>query len=160
MTHPPVDDLPEQAAATLLGVCGQLSQSRQQGLARWAASVSDALFARLVWVATGVYIDADAEPCPRLAQLNAAELESLHSVLAAGADASGDDAVVDWCTRMGQFIAADSYRRLYEQAAIDAKAAAIDAEEQSIGLAARRSPDLYGILPGSRVSKRSYGKGL
>ncbi len=137
MTHPPVDDLPEQAAATLLGVCGQLSQSRQQGLARWAASVSDALFARLVSVTTGVYVDSDAEPCPRLAQLDLAELKDLYSVLAAGADASGDDAVVDWCTRAGRLIAADLYRRLYEQAAIDAKAAAIEAEERRLACAAR-----------------------
>ncbi len=158
MTHPPVDDLPEEAAATLLGVCGQLSQSRQQGLARWAASVSDALFARLVSVTTGVYIDSDAEPCPRLAQLDVAELEGLHSVLAAGADASGDDAVVDWCTRMGRLIVADFHRRLHEQAVIDAKAAAIEAEEQRLARAARPSHDLYGILRWSPVSKRSEGK--
>jgi hypothetical protein len=137
MTHPPVDDLPEQAAATLLGVCGQLSQSRQQGLARWAASVSDALFARLVSVTTGVNVDSDAEPCPRLAHLDLAELKDLYSVLAAGADASGDDAVVDWCTRTGRLIAADLYRRLYEQAAIDAKAAAIEAEERRLECGAR-----------------------
>ena len=28
MTHPPVDDLPEEATSTLLDVCWQLSQSR------------------------------------------------------------------------------------------------------------------------------------
>jgi hypothetical protein len=160
MNYPPVDDLPEQAAATLLGVCGQLSQSRQQGLARWAASVSDALFARLVSVTTGVYIDSDGEPCPRLAQLEIADLENLHSLLAAGADASGDDAVVEWCTRTGRLIVAEVYRRLYEQAVIDAKVAAIDAEEQRIARAARPSPNLYGILPWSQVSKRSYGNNL
>jgi hypothetical protein len=137
MTHPAVDDLPEQAAATLLSVCGQLSHSRQQGLARWAASVSNALFARLVLVTTGVSVDSDAEPCPRLARLDASELECLHSVLAAGADASGDDAVVDWCTRMGQLIVVDLCRRAYGQAVIDATAAAIDAEEQRI---AREAP--------------------
>ena len=137
MTHPPVDDLPVQAAATLLGVFGQLSQSRQQGLARWAASVSNALFARLVLVTTGVSVEADAEPCPRLSRLDDSELERLHSVLAAGADASGDEAVVDWCTHMGRLIIADFYRRLHEQAVIDARAAAIDAEEQRI---AREAP--------------------
>ena len=152
MTHPLVDDLPEQAAATLLGVCGQLSQSRQQGLARWAASVSDALFARLVSVTTGVYIDSDAQPCPQLAQLDVAELEGLRSVLAAGADASGDDAVVDWCTRMGRLIVAEFYRRLYEQAVSDAKAAAIDAEEHRIAREARRAPGRSRIPPWSLVS--------
>jgi hypothetical protein len=73
MTHPPVDNLPEQAAVTLLGVCGQLSQSRHRGLARWATSVSDSLLARLVSVTTGVCVDSDAEPCQRLAQLDAVE---------------------------------------------------------------------------------------
>ncbi len=146
MTHPAVEDLPEQAAATLLGVCGQLSQSRQQGLARWAASVSDALFARLVSVTTGVWVVSEAER-PRLAQLDGAELEGLHSVVAAGADASDDDAVIDWCTRMGRLIVAEFYRRLHEQAVIDAKAAAIDAEEQRIAGEARRAPGLYRSLP-------------
>lgn len=146
MTHPAVEDLPEQAAATLLGVCGQLSQSRQQGLARWAASVSDALFARLVSVTTGVWVVSEAER-PRLAQLDGAELEGLHSVVAAGADASDDDAVIDWCTRMGRLIVAEFYRRLHEQAVIDAKAAAIDAEEQRIAGEARRALGLYRSLP-------------
>ena len=45
MTYPPVDDLPEVATSTLLGVCTQLSQSRHAGLARWASSASDALLA-------------------------------------------------------------------------------------------------------------------
>lgn len=146
MTHPAVEDLPEQAAATLLGVCGQLSQSRQQGLARWAASVSDALFARLVSVTTGVWVVSEAER-PRLAQLDGAELEGLHSVVAAGADASDDDAVIDWCTRMGRLIVAEFYRRLHEQAVIDAKAAAIDAEEQRIAGEARLALGLYRSLP-------------
>jgi hypothetical protein len=34
MTYPTVDDLPEAATSTLLGVCAQLSQSRHPGLAR------------------------------------------------------------------------------------------------------------------------------
>jgi hypothetical protein len=120
MTHPPVDDLPEEAAATLLGVCGQLSQSRQAGLARWAASVSDALLARLVTVTTGARVDfTDTEPGRPLAQLDAAELEWLQSVLLAGADASDDEAVAVWCTRMGQLIVAEFYRREYERAVIN-----------------------------------------
>ena len=147
MTHPPVDDLPEQAAAALLGVCGQLSQSRQQGLARWAAWVSDALFARLVSVTTGVDVVPDAEQCPRLAQLDAAELEALQSVVAAGADAGDDDAVIDWCTRMGRLTVAEFTRRRYEQAAVDAKVAAIAAEEQRIAGEASRAIGLHRILP-------------
>jgi hypothetical protein len=133
MTYPPVDQLPDQAAATLLSVCGQLSQSRQAALARWAASVSDALLPRLLSVTTGVAVDfADIEPCPPLAQLNAAELKGLHSVVRAGADASDDEAVIEWCTRMGRLIVAEFYRRLYEQAVIGARAAAIEAEEQRL----------------------------
>jgi hypothetical protein len=144
MTHPPVDDLPEEAAATLLGVCGQLSQSRQAGLARWAASVSDALLARLVLVTTGTCVDfTDTEPGRPLAQLDAAELEWLQSVLLAGADASDDEAVIEWCTRMGRLIVAEFYRREYERAVINAKAAAIEAEE--LARQARQAPDLRGI---------------
>ena len=68
MTYPTVDDLPEEATSTLLGVCGQLSQSRHPGLARWAASVSDALLVRLVTVTTGVHVDGTTtEPGPPLA---------------------------------------------------------------------------------------------
>jgi hypothetical protein len=151
MTHPPVDNLPEQAAVTLLGVCGQLSQSRHRGLARWATSVSDSLLARLVSVTTGVCVDSDAEPCQRLAQLDAVELKILHSVLAAGADASDDDAVVDWCTRTDRLIVADLYRRLCELAAIDAKAAVIEAEERRLACGVRAAPDLRTVSPWSGV---------
>ena len=56
MTYPAVDDLPEEATSTLLDVCTQLSRSRHAGLARWAASVSDALLVRLVTVTTGVHV--------------------------------------------------------------------------------------------------------
>jgi hypothetical protein len=92
MTYPAVDDLPEEAASTLLDVCGQLSQSRHAGLARWAASVSDALLVRLVTVTIGAPVDVtDIEPCRPLAELDGAELDGLHSVLLAGADASDDE---------------------------------------------------------------------
>jgi hypothetical protein len=138
MTHPPVDGLPEEAAAMLLGVCEQLSQSRHRGLARWAASASDALLVRLVSVTAGVDVDTtDAEPCPPLAHLDSAELEGLHSVLAAGADASDDDAVIEWCTRMCRLINAEFYRRQHEQAVFDARAAAIEAEELRLAREAR-----------------------
>ena len=145
MTYPTVDDLPEEATSTLLGVCSQLSQSRHRGLARWAASVSDALLVRLVTVTTGVHIDGTStEPGHPLAELDAAELEGLYSVLLAGAEASEDESVARWCTRMGRLIVAEIYRREYIQVAIDAKAAAIEAEERrlacltrSTGIAAR-----------------------
>ena len=133
MTYPPVDHLPDQAAATLLSVCRQLSQSRQAALAGWAASVSDALLLRLLSVTTGVAVDfADIEPCSPLAQLNAAELKGLHSVVRAGADASDDEAVIEWCTRMSRLIVAEIYRRAYKQSVIGAKAAVIEAEEQRL----------------------------
>lgn len=130
MTHPPVDDLPEEAAAMLLGVCGELSQSRQPGLARWAAAVSDALLARLVSVTTRVHVEFDGGACPLLTRLHAAELEGLRQLLAAGAHASDDDAVIDWCTKMARLVVAESYRRAYHRAAIDARVAVIEAEEQ------------------------------
>src|ERR1700761_664540 len=116
MTHPDVDDLPEGATSTLLSVFEQLSQSRHAGLARWAASVSDALLVRLVTVIAGERVDVtDIEPCGPLAQLDGAELEGLHSVMLAGADASDDESVVEWCTRMCGLIVAEFYRRAYEQ---------------------------------------------
>jgi hypothetical protein len=72
MTYPTVDDLPEEATATLLGVCAQLSQSRHPGLARWAVSVSNALLVRLVSVTTGVHVDGTTtEPRQPLAKLDA-----------------------------------------------------------------------------------------
>ena len=152
MTYPAVDDLPEEATSTLLGVCGQLSQSRHAGLARWAASVSDALLVQLVSVTTGARVDVtDIEPCQPLARLDGAELEGLHTVLLAGADASDDESVVEWCNRMGRLIVAEFYRRAYLQAAIDAKAAAIEAAEQRLAGQALPAPDLRGIPPSSGV---------
>ncbi|HME76352.1 MAG TPA: hypothetical protein VKI00_12080 [Mycobacterium sp.] len=152
MTHPPVDDLPQEATSTLLDICGQLSQSRHAGLARWAAPVSDILLVRLVRVMAGADVEVTGiEPCRPLAQLNGAELEGLHSVMRAGADASDDESVVEWCTRMCQLIVADFCRRGYEQAAIDAKAAVIEAEERRLACEARRAPDLRGVSPRPRV---------
>ena len=123
MSYPTVDDLPEEATSTLLGVCSQLSQSRHPGLARWAASVSDALLVRLVTVTTGVHVGGGTtEPRPPLAKLDAAELEGLYSLLLAGTEASDDESVVRWCTRMGRLIVAEIYRREYIQVAIDVSA--------------------------------------
>lgn len=137
MTYPTVDNLPQAATSTLLGVCAQLSQSRHPGLARWAAAVSDELLVRLVSVTTGVNVDgASHEPCP-LKALAAAELEGLHALLLAGAEASDDESVVQWCTRMNGLILADFCRRELEQAAIDATAAAIVAEERRLACLAR-----------------------
>ena len=148
MTYPAVDDLPEEATSTLLGVCSQLSQSRHRGLARWAASVSDALLVQLVTVTTGVTVDvSDIEPPRPLAQLDAAELDALHSLLRAGAEASDDESVVEWCTRMVRMIVADFNRREYEQAAIDAKAAVIIAEERRRECGARSAPDPRSVPP-------------
>jgi hypothetical protein len=151
MTYPTVDDLPEQATSTLLGVCSQLSQSRHPGLARWAASVSDALLVRLVSVTTGVHVDGTTtEPC-QLAKLNAAELEGLYSLLLAGTEASADESVARWCTRMSRLIVAEVYRREYIQLAIDAKAAAIEAEERRLTCEARPALALRTVLPSSAV---------
>jgi hypothetical protein len=132
MTYPAVDDLPEAATTMLLGVCGQLSRSRHPGLARWATSVSDALLVRLVTVTTGVHVDGTVtEPRP-LKTLAAAELEGLHALLLAGAEASDDESVVAWCTQMNGLIVADVCRRELEQAAIDAKVDAIVASERRL----------------------------
>lgn len=138
MSYPAVDNLPEEATSTLLGVCAQLSRSRHPGLARWAAAVSDALLVRLVAVTTGVRVDGpSSEPRP-LKTLAAAELEGLHALLLAGAEASEDESVVAWCTKMNGLIIADFCRRELEQAATDAKAEAIVAEERRLGCLARR----------------------
>jgi hypothetical protein len=151
MTYPTVDELPEAATSTLLGVCAQLSRSRHPGLARWAASVSDALLAQLVSAATGVSVDGSStEPAP-LAKLDAAELEGLYSLMLAGAEASEDELVARWCTRMTQLIVADFYRRELEQAAIDAKAEAIVAEERRLTCLTRTVPELRSVLPRSAV---------
>jgi hypothetical protein len=151
MTYPAVDDLPEEATSTLLGVCAQLSRSRHPGLARWASSVSDVLLVRLVSVTTGVRIDgAGNEPCP-LKTLAAAELEGLHALLRAGTEASDDESVVQWCSRMIGLILADFCRRELEQLAIDAKAEAIVAEERRIACLSRPVPDLHIVSRRSSV---------
>jgi hypothetical protein len=147
-TYPAVDDLPEEATSTVLGVCTQLSQSRSAGLARWAAAVSDSLLVQLVNVTAGVTVDiTDIEPPYPLSKLEAVELETLHLLLRAGAEASDDESLVEWCTRMVGLIGADIYRRAYEQAAIDAKLAVINAEEWRRACAARRAPDLLSVRP-------------
>jgi hypothetical protein len=152
MTHPAVDHLPEEATSTLLDVCWQLSKSRHAGLARWAASVSDALLVRLATLTAGVRVDvSDIEPCRPLADLDGTELEALYSVLLAGADASEDESVVEWCTRMGRLIVAEFYRRAYEQSVIDAKAAVMEAEERRLAWEAQAAPVRYSVLPWSEV---------
>jgi hypothetical protein len=152
MTHPTVDDLPQAATSTLLSVCTQLSQSRHPGLARWAASVSDALLVRLVSATTGVSIEGSStEPARPLAKLDAAELEGLHAVMLAGAEASDDESVARWCTRMSQLIVADFHRREYIQVAIDAKAAAIEAAERQLACLVRPVPELHSMSPRSAV---------
>ena len=151
MTYPTVDDLPEEATSTLLGVCSQLSQSRHPNLARWAASVSDALLVRLVTVTTGVHVDGGGKERRPLKTLAAAELEGLHALLRAGAEASDDESIARWCTRMGRLIVAEVYRREYIQGAIDAKAASIEAEECRLTCAARPAPALRTVLPSSAV---------
>ncbi len=150
MPYPTVDDLPEEATSTLLGVCSQLSQSRHRGLARWAASVSDALLVRLVTVTTGVHIDGSTtEPCQPLAKLDAAELEGLYSVLLAGAEASDDESVARWCTRMSRLIVAEFYLREYERAVINAKAAAIEERRACLrGAASARPTHRTGVVGG------------
>jgi hypothetical protein len=148
ITYPAVDDLPEEATSTLLGVCTQLSQSRCVGLAGWAASVSDALLVQLVNVTAGVTVDVtDIEPPYPLAWLEAAELETLHSLLRAGTEASDDEPLVEWCTRMVGLIVADFHRREHEQAAIDAKLAVINAEEWRRACGVRRAPGLCSVRP-------------
>jgi hypothetical protein len=148
MTDRPVDDLPGEATSTLLGVCEQLSLSPHVGLARWAASVSDALLVRLASVTSGARVDViDLEPCGPLAWLDAAELEGLHSVVLAGAEAGDDELVVEWCTHMDRLIVADFYCRAYEQAAVDAKAVVIEAEEGRLAREARPAPDVRGVPP-------------
>lgn len=138
MNHPAVDQLPEQATATLLNICEQLSMSKHAGLARWATSASDALLIRLMSVTSGTRFDVvDFVPCGPLALLDTAELDGLHAVVIAGAVTSDDESVVDWCTRMDGLIVADFYRRAYEQVAVDAKAAAMVAEERRLACVAR-----------------------
>jgi hypothetical protein len=136
MTYPAIDDLPEEATSTLLGVCSQLSQSRHPGLARWAASVSDALLVRLVSVATGVHVGGTTtKPCQPLAKLDAAELEGLYSVLLAGAEA----------------IVAEVCRRELIQVAIDARVAALEAEERRLACVVREAPALRNVSASSAV---------
>ena len=148
MTYPAVNDLPEEATTTLLDVCTQLSRSRHAGLSRWAAAVTDALLVQLVTVTTGATVDVtDIEPPRPLALLDAVELETLHSLLRAGAEASDDESVVEWCTRTGRLIVADLYRREYEQAAIDTKAAVISAEERRRESGAWQAPDFHNVPP-------------
>jgi hypothetical protein len=151
LTHPAVDDLPEEATSTLLDVCWQLSKSRHAGLARWAASVSDALLVRLVTVTTGVHVGGTtSEPRQPLAKLDAAELEGLYLLLLAGAEASDDESVARWCTRMSRLIVAEIYRREYIQVAIDAKVAAIEAEELRLACEAPARA-FRAVLPSSAV---------
>lgn len=151
MTHPTVDGLPEHATSTLLGICAQLSQSRHPGLACWASAVSDALLIRLVSVTTGARVeDAGDTPCS-LKSLTAAELEGLHAVLMAAAEASDDESVVTWCTRAYGLIIADFCRRELEQAAFDAKAAAIVAEERRLACLTRPAPCSVAEVAGGYV---------
>lgn len=149
---PPVSELPEAAAGTLLGVFSKLAELHQPALARWAEAVGDVLLARLVWLTTNVKAEpADTEPVP-LSTLDAAELEGLHWVLVATAAETDDSAARGWLTELGRMILADFERRIYEQAVIDAKADAIDAEEQRIAREKQPPPNTNGLPPWSQAS--------
>ena len=112
--------------------------------------MSDALLVRLVSVTTGVHVGGTTtEPCQPLAKLHAAELEGLYALLLAGAEASEDESVARWCTRMSRLIVAEVYRREYIQVAIDAKVAAIEAEERRLACVARRALALRTVMPSS-----------
>jgi hypothetical protein len=87
-------------------------------------------------VCRGLSQSASCIPSEQLAELNTAELLDLRQVVTAGTRA-GDDAFVEWCTRTGRQIVAELYLRAYTQAAIDAKAAAINGEERRLACAAR-----------------------
>ena len=71
-----------------------------------------------------------------LADPSTPELAQLRQTVAAGAP-TGDDDSVDWCTRTDKLIVAEVYRRVYTQAAIDAKAAVIIDEERRLACGAR-----------------------
>ena len=64
---------------------------------------------------------------------------------------SDDESVARWCTRMSRLIVAEIYRREYIQVAIDAKAAAIEAEERRLACETRPAPVLRTVLPSSAV---------
>ena len=87
-------------------------------------------------VCRGLSQSADCITSEQLAELNTAELLDLRQVVTAGSR-TGDDAFVDWCTRTSGQIVAELYLRAYTQAAIDAKAAAINGEERRLACAAR-----------------------
>ncbi len=149
--HPGVEGLSEQAAAALLDVFQHLALLRSPGLARWAAAVSDALLARLLWLSTGVRAEfADTEPVP-LSALDAAELVGLHEIVAAAGEA--DQAIREWCTEMGRNITAALEDLQYDQALVNAKVGCIEAEELRIAREARPAPDLRGLPEWSQVSK-------
>lgn len=138
-----VDGLSEQAAAALLDVFQHLAVLRSPGLARWAASVDDALLARLLRLSTGVRAEfADTEPVP-LSALDAAELVGLHEIVAAAGEA--DPAIREWCTEMGRNITAQLEDLQYDQALVNARSAAIEAEELRRERESRPATDLGGL---------------
>ncbi len=71
-----------------------------------------------------------------LADLNTTELTEFRQAVAAEARTGNDD-VVDWCTRTDKLIVAELYLRAYAQVAIDAKAAVINGEERRLACGAR-----------------------
>lgn len=144
---PSVDELSEEATSTLLGVFAQLSRSRHEGLAQWSTAVSEALLVRLVTVSTGVDVDGAAAEPRALSTLDLAELDGLRALMDAGAQAGDDPSVIDWCARMAGLIRADLFRRELDQAAIDAKAAAIIAEERKLACGNRRDGLFTGLRP-------------
>ncbi len=79
---------------------------------------------------------ASSIPSAELADRDTTELIELRKAVAAGAR-TGDDVVVDWCTRADKLIVAEFFRRAYVQAAIDAKAAVIIDEERRLACGAQ-----------------------
>ena len=75
-----------------------------------------------------------------LAGFTIAIISVLYAVLLAGAEASDDESVARWCTRMSRLIVAEVHRRELIQVAIDAKVGAIAAEERRLACEAREAP--------------------
>jgi hypothetical protein len=135
-TCPDPDGLDDQARLALALLAQQLADATASaGISLWAASVED------------IVLGYTAEPAVPLDALSTPELCGVHPILVAAAAACEDMPYRGWLIELGRMVTYVLTVRETEQMLIDAKAAAIDAEEQRRDRENKPPPDLRGIPP-------------
>ena len=156
-TYPPLDGLTVNGGRFVREVLVQVERTTwKPRVGHWVAELAHALHHR---IADLQGIDTSGCPgvhVPSLATLSIAEVMELRPVFAAGADVAEEGISADaeaWLSRLLGLLSDEVDGRLVEQALVDARAAAMAAEELRRDRASRLPTDLTGIPPHSQIDR-------